>query len=303
MSQLLTIFINILAPVFLLMLLGYLIGPRLQLETRTLSRFAYFVLTPAFVVDVLGSARIAADTATTMITYIIVVHLILVAIGFGVARLLKRPAPMVGAYMLIAVFGNVGNFGLPIIKFAYGEQALVEATVYFLAILTISFIVGVGAANWHKGGRFTAAIAVFKTPAILALPPALLLNWTGMELPPFLGRGVELLADALIPTMLVALGVQLAHVGLPRLNADMLLASTIKLVGGAALALALAIPFGLSGLERSIGVLQASMPTAVLASMIAVEHDLVPQFVIATVLVCTLASVVTLTIVLAVLGV
>jgi predicted permease len=210
---------------------------------------------------------------------------------------------MVGAYMLIAVFGNVGNFGLPIIKFAYGERALVEATVYFLAILTISFVVGVGAANWHKGSRFTAAIAVFKTPAILALPPALLLNWQGWALPAFLGRGIELLADALIPTMLIALGVQLASVGLPRLNSDMILASAIKLVGGAVLALILAIPFGLTGLERNIGVLQASMPTAVLASMIAVEHDLVPQFVITTVLVCTLASVVTLTVVLAILGV
>jgi predicted permease len=67
------------------------------------------------------------------------------------------------------------------------------------------------------------------------------------------------------------------------------------------LALALAVPFGLAGLEGDIGIIQASMPAAVLASIIAVENDLLPGFVIATVLFSTLASVVSLTVVLAIL--
>jgi predicted permease len=49
-------------------------------------------------------------------------------------------------------------------------------------------------------------------------------------------------------------------------------------------------------LERNAGVLQAGMPTAVLASIIALEYDLLPDFVTTTVLFTTIASVITLTI-------
>jgi hypothetical protein len=208
---------------------------------------------------------------------------------------------MVAAYTMSAVFGNVGNFGLPIIQFRFPDEAaaLEISTVYFLAISTLAFMVSVAAVNWEKNGGWRAALAVVQTPALLAVPPALLVNALGLALPPILTRPLELLAAAMIPTMLIALGVQLTGAGLPRFNADVWLASAVRLLGGPALAALLAIPFGLSGLERSIGIIQAAMPTAVLASIIALENDTLPSFVIATVLVSTLASLATLTLVLA----
>jgi predicted permease len=299
MAQLLTIFLNVLTPVFVLILVGYLAGPILHLESRTLSRFAYFILTPAFVFDVLSTTTIQAALAVRMSIYIVVVHLGCALAGFAVARLLGRSAQMAAAYVLIAVFANVGNFGLPIVQFAMGKETLAAATVYFLAILAVSFVVGVAAANWSRGGGLGAAVAVFKTPALIALPPALLFNWLSLPLPLVVSRPIALLAGALIPTMLVALGAQLAAAGIPRPNLDMVLASAVRLLAGPALALALAAPFGLDGVERGVGVLQASMPAAVLASIIALENDLLPEFVTTTVLFSTLASIVTLTLVLA----
>jgi len=63
MAQLVSIFLDVLTPVFALVVLGYVVGPRLGLEGRTLSRFAYYLLTPAFVFNVLSSARIEAALA------------------------------------------------------------------------------------------------------------------------------------------------------------------------------------------------------------------------------------------------
>lgn len=286
---------------FLLVLLGYVVGPKLKLEARTLSRFAYFILIPAFVFDVLSKAKIELSMALQIAAYTSMVHLACAALGYGCAKILRRPPQMVAAYMLIAIFGNVGNFGLPIIKFRFPDQPIVleMSTVYFLTIMTVSFVIGVAAATWNTGGRLRAAIAVIKTPAILAVPPALLANALQLQMPLVFARPIELLAAAMIPTMVVALGVQLAGAGLPRISLDMILASAIRLIAGPLLALALAAPFGVAGLERSVGVIQSAMPTAVLASIIAFENDLIPEFVITTVLFSTLASVVTLTIVLA----
>lgn len=294
------IFINVITPVFALVLIGYVAGPRLGLEARTLSRYAYFLLVPSFVFNVMSTAEVEVALASRMIAYIIIVHLGCAGLGLLVGWLLKRPSKMIAAYVLVAVFGNVGNFGLPIIEFQLGPEAIFAATLYFLVIIIVAFIIGVAVASWSSGGSSGALWAVFKTPALIVLPPALLLNWAQIDPPLFLSRIVTLLGAAMVPTMLVALGVQLASAGPLTITRDTVTASALRLIGGPALALVLVIPFGLTGIERGTGIFQASMPAAVLTSIIAIEHDLLPEFVTTTVLFSTLVSVITLTILLSV---
>lgn len=293
--QLIEIFFNVIAPVFALVIIGYFAGPRLSLEARTLSRFAYFLLVPSFVFSVMSTATVEAELATRMMIYILLVHVACALLGFFVAWGLGRPAPMIGAYVLIAVFGNVGNFGLPLIEFRLGPDAVVAATVYFLGIVVIAFVIGVIAASWQKGGSLGAVLAVFKTPALIALPPALLFNWFDVTPPLLLSRVTGLLGSAMIPTMLIALGVQLSATKQLKVDVDVVVASGVRLIGGAVLALLIVVPMGLTGVERGAGIFQSAMPTAVLASIIAIEYDLVPDFVTTAVLFSTLASVVTLT--------
>jgi predicted permease len=297
--QLASIFINVITPVFGLVVIGYIAGPRLGLEARTLTRYSYYILIPALIFNVIASAQVEIGLAARMIIYALVVHIALALVGWGVARALRRPEKMVSAYILVAIFGNVGNFGLPLIEFRLGPEAFTAATVYFLAILTISFIVGVAVANIPTNGGINATLAVFKTPALIALVPALLANGFGYQPPLFLDRIISLLAAATIPTMLVALGVQLSEMKAVKITTDVVIVSSIRLLGGPLLAILLAIPFGLTGIARGAGIFQAAMPAAVLTAIIAMEHDLLPDFVTTTVLFSTLASVITLTVVMA----
>lgn len=300
MGELLGIFLNVITPVFLIVGLGYVVGPRLNLEARTLSRVVYYVFIPAYVFRAINLAQVDLAIVARMAVASTVTHLACAALGFGVAWLLKRPRAVTAAYMLIAIFGNVGNFGLPLLQFRFPNEPYAQtiSTVYFLVILTVSFVVGVAAANFAKGGALTAVVAVFKIPALLAVPPALLVNMLGWELPPMLTRPLDLLGAAMIPVMILALGAQLADTGRLQITVDVVLASAVRLVGGPLLAVVLAVALGLSGLEWSIGIVQAAMPTAVLASIIALENDLVPEFVITSVLFSTLLSLFTLTVVL-----
>ena len=145
-----------------------------------------------------------------------------------------------------------------------------------------------------------AFLAVIKTPALMVVPPALLVNAMNWTLPLAISRPVSLIGQAMIPIMLLTLGVQLVNIEEIHFSRDVIFAGLVRLLVGPALALLLAIPFGLTGIERGAGVLQASMPVAILASFIALQHDLLPEFVTTTVLFSTLASVVTLTVMLAI---
>ena len=292
------VFLNVVTPVFILVVIGYFVGPRLKIEARSLSRTAYFVFIPAFVFNIISEAKIDSGLALQMLSFILVAQIAVALLGFLVGKALRQSREITAAFVLIATFGNVGNFGLPLIVFRLGETARTFATVYFVATVFISFVICVGVASWARSGGVTAVFSVFKTPALIALIPALVFNITDLEVPIFLSRLSGLLGQAMIPVMLITLGVQMGEIPKIKINFNVFAASTVRLIGGPVLALLIVPYFGLEGLERSTGILQAAMPAAVLASIIALEYKLLPEFVTTTVLFSTLYSVLTLTVIL-----
>jgi predicted permease len=298
LSQLPSVFLDVVAPVFAIVALGYVVGPRLALDSRTLSRAAYYLLVPAFTFDVISRSRIPLGTAGRMAGYAIVTHLAFGVIAFVLARALRRSRAVTAAYVMLSVFGNVGNFGLALITFRLGDAALAPATIYFIVIVLTSFVVCVGVAAWTRGGGLSAVVSVFRTPALVVAVPAALVSGAELEMPLLVSRTVGLLGAAMIPVMLLALGVQLAETRALRPTRDAVIVSALRLVGAPAVAWALAAPFGLSGLERASGILQAGMPAAILVAIIANEYEIAPAFVTAAVLFSTVASLGTLTLLL-----
>ena len=295
MVQTLSIFIDVVIPVFAIAVMGYLLKPKLNLDAGTFSRAIYYVFLPALIFNVISQAEVQLDQAMRMVTFILLVCIGCAVLGFGLARLLRRPMAVCAAYALIAVYGNVGNFGLSINLFRWGDAALVPATIYLVIVNAAGLIIGVALASLVRGRRLSAMLSVVKTPALIILLPAFAFQLTHYQIPLFASRIIDMLGDAAIPLLLFTLGIQLAGVKKPRIDRDVLLATGVRLIGGPVLALLFIAPFHLSGLDYKTGIMQASMPAAVLTSIIAMENDLEPDFVTTTVFFSTLVSVVTLT--------
>jgi len=295
MSELLSVFVNVTLPVFGIVALGYLLGTQLELQARTLTRVAYYVFVPAFIFKAISSAQIELSQTLKMLVFILAGHLLAVSAAWAVGLLLGRPKTTVAAFVMIASFGNVGNFGLAMIQFRLGEASVTSSTLYFVAITIFAFVVCVGAAGWAKGGRLGALWGVLKTPALWAVIPAWLVSQGNIGIPLSISRIIDLLANAMIPVMLFALGLQLLEQKRVILSRDVFLASGIRLLLAPLLTWAVSLPFALGYQETVTGILQAGMPTAVLVAIIAKEHDIVPNFVMSVVLVSTLASLVSLT--------
>ena len=296
---LLSVFLDVVAPVFAVVGLGYLAGPRLALEARTLSRTAYWVFVPAFTFSVISRAEVPLGRGLRIALFVLATHAVFALLGWGVARLLRRPREVTAAYVMLAVFGNVGNYGLALLQFRLGAEALLPATLYFVVSLLVSFTVCVGIAAAVRGGKARAILSVLRTPALLAAVPAVLVSATQLRLPLLVTRTAGLLGDAMIPTMLLALGLQLAEARALRPSRDVLVATALRLAVSPAVAAVLAVPFGLTGADRAACVLQAAMPAAVLVAIISGEYGVAPGFVTATVFFSTLLSLPVLTLLLA----
>jgi predicted permease len=119
-----------------------------------------------------------------------------------------------------------------------------------------------------------------------------------MPIPEPLYRAIDLTAGAAIPMMLVLLGVQLSATPINSEQRVIWRSMVIRLGLSPLAAVALCMLLGIDGLERQVVILQASMPTAVVATVLATEFVTAPRLVAAAVLFSTLASMATISLVL-----
>ena len=151
----------------------------------------------------------------------------------------------------------------------------------------------------HIGDAFRKLLTV---PAVWAVPLAFLVSGTGVKIPVAIDRAVGLLADATIPLFLVILGMQLRKASPRHHPRALITATSFRLIGGAVIGLGMAHVFGLQGASYQAGVLEMAMPSAVVNTILATEFDAEPSFVATTVFVTLLASPLTVTPLLRLLG-
>jgi predicted permease len=299
MGELPSIFAETLAPVFAVVAGGWLAGRRMCLDPRPMARVAYFLLAPAFIFEVLAASTLRGSTVWRMVAVLSFTTLVAAGIGFVAGRALRRPTRVIAALVLVAAYGNVGNFGLPIVAFEFGPEALDLAGVAFLTVNVLAFLIGVTAATWDRLRPSRAVLTAVTTPAVLVVPFAVLVNRTEVSLPVAADRAIGLLADAMIPVMLLTLGMHLAQMQRPRLGVDVLVGSGIRLLLAPAIAGLGVVVVGLDGDPAGVSIVQSAMPAAVFTALIALEHDMEPDLVTTVVLVSTIASALTLGVVLA----
>ena len=193
--------------------------------------------------------------------------------------------------------------GLPVCLFAFGEAGLAFAMICYISDNLVMNSVGVYmAARGHVSAR-QALGKVLHNPAVLAVPLALIANQSGWTAPLWLERSLLLLSQAAVPVMIVVLGLQLARMPLQRGHVKATgVATVLKLIVMPSIAFGLTTLMGISGLPQKVGLLQTAVPTAVMPTILATKYDSEPGLVASTVMTTSLASLLTLTVLLIVMG-
>jgi predicted permease len=224
-------------------------------------------------------------------------------IAYLIARLLHLPRPLTIVLVLTSMFGNSGNYGLSLVSFAFGEDALAFASIYFVMSAILFNTVGVLIASLGKLSFIDALKGMLRVPTMYAVALAALINITGVELPLLVERTVTTISDGAIPLMLVLLGLELQQVTKNGVNLRVAGISVVMRLGvGALLGFLFSVPFGLSGAARQAGIIEASVPAAVTNIVLATEYELEPALVTAIVFFGTILSPLTLTPLLVILG-
>lgn len=302
MSTLPILFVNNLLPIFIIAGTGYLLGKWMQVDPRSLSRIIFYIFAPCLIFDLLVNSHLNNSDMLRMIGFAASIVLSVGGVTWLIGRALKLKRRMLAAVLLATMGMNTGNFGLSLNLFAFGEDALAQASIFFITTALMTNSLGVTIASMGRTNLKQSLLELLKIPTIYAVILAMVFISQGWQLSIPLERTTSLLADASIPAMLVLLGMQLQRNQRTRQVPALILSNGMRLVGSPVLALGLVAVFGLQGVAYQAGILQAAMPTAVLATVISTEYDVEPAFVTTVVFTTTLLSPLTLTPLLAYLG-
>lgn len=234
-----------------------------------------------------------------------------VALIYLTAELLGRRLFRIGAAEravmgMSAGFSNVAVIGLPLVALAYGHDGLIPAVLIIAChsptLITTTTIL-VEAATGRGEGGLRVALATFgsllRNPIVVGVLAGIVWGGVGLGIPGPLQRFLDLLAGAAPPAALFALGASLVEFRIRGALRESLLVVALKLVALPLLVWILAaFVFDVRPLWTAVAVLSAALPTGANAFLLAQRYDVYVQRSATIVLVSTVASIVTLSLLL-----
>jgi predicted permease len=300
-ATLFPIFASDILPIFVLAAIGFLLARYSAVDARPLSRVTFNALSPCLVFHLLVTSTISGVEFGRMALFCVMVMGSVGLLARLAAATLRLDRPMTIAMMLVVMFSNGGNYGLPVAMLAFGSQALAFASVYFVCSSVLTYTAGVFLAASGRRSVVQALRGVTRVPTIYAVAAAGLVTWLRMPLPEAVLRPVALLSDAALPLMILVLGMQLERATRPERVSVVATAVALSLFVTPVLGWGFARLLGFEGAAFQAAVIQASMPAAVVTTILALQYEVAPSFVTSVVVISTLLSPFTLTWIIALL--
>lgn len=298
MSGILQIAYEVIAPIFLVVGIAVLYTRRYKPDPRPLADLIFYILAPAIALDGLSKTNFSPSQLAEVGLMVVIFSALMSVIGWGAARLLHLDRRTESAFIITVVIMNAANYGVPVNEFAFGQAGREVAIVYFVMSSVVSNTLGVFLASRGNASVKRAFINVLRVPLVYATIFGLAFNIGQVKMPLPIERAITLLAQGTIPAMLVLLGMQLAQLRLKGNLRPVLVASGLRLLASPLVAIVVVTMMGMHGVMRNVSIVESSMPAAVFTGVLTAKYDSNAPFATAVILISTLASILTLSVLL-----
>src|SRR5690348_14998861 len=197
-SVLVATFANNILPIVLLSGAGFALGKYLHIDSRSLGRVAFYVFSPVLIFNLLLENQVNLREAIGVISLTVCSIAVMGMITFLLGTLFKIERSALTAVLITTMFGNTGNYGLPLVSFAFGEKALSYAGIFFVTTTFLFYTLGVLIASLGHMNLKDALLGLFKIPTLYAVILAVLINTFHFQIPESINRAVQLAAGGTI---------------------------------------------------------------------------------------------------------
>ena len=296
---------DLILPVCAVILTGWLVGYTGYLSralSDALIHFAYNIAMPALLIVV-----IAQEPSHSLINWRFLVafgggSLLCFILVFGIMSMrASRTLASRTMHGMAASMTNTGFVALPVLEAIYGPRAVLPAAIATVFVAVVMFPIAVILLEFDQRdahGSRTSPMATVKhvvlNPMVLSTLIGMLLSLLDLHMPGPVAAYLNILADALTPCALFAIGLGLSIDGLRANLGRASLISIVKLAIMPLIVYGLSLLLGLDPLYTIAAVICAAVPTAKTAYILAGEYHCEEMLVASTVSMTTLASIISL---------
>lgn len=262
-----------LAPIFLLILIGYGIKKKGLVSSEFWSPaelMTYYVFFPALLIFTTARTDMSGLDIFPMSFALISATILVAAIGIKAKPMLGingpdftslfqgniRPNSYVG---IAAAFALWGEPGLTLVAIAI---AFIVPLVNFLSVVVMETY---GGTDYRREGGpkyLNLTKSILKNPLIMACVLGISFNQVGVELPPIIDPLIQVLGRAALPIGLLCVGAGLDFDAIKNAGKTVMISTVTKLLFLPLICLVCCIALGVEGITRELCVLYAGLPVS-----------------------------------------
>ena len=295
-------------PFFAIVGLGYVAARTnffSEAATTYLTKFVFYFALPAMIIRFSANLSFAELINIPFIAAYLSASFLIYFLATGVAILRRRNVAEAAVEAQCATIGNVGFLGIPMLAMLMGPEAVLWVMLV-LAIdqlvfgsLIVILIVGSRDGRVSFGMLKTVGMGLIKNPMIMAMVAGLLCSSSGWALPVPATEFFDILGAAATPGALFAIGASLASKSAERISVAGWLAFCKLILHPGAVAIAALLIFPVAPYPAAVLIAATALPVAGNIFILATHYNVAPVRVSASILVSTVASVVTVSLVIA----
>lgn len=265
-------------------------------SNKGLSRIVLILAQSAMILSSVMNAEISLDArgVFTVIGITCAMYAILFLLSLLCSRILRAPKSDRGTYEFMAMFGNVGFMGYPVIASLFGAEA-----VFYTSLFNIPFnilVYSLGIVQLSGGDRKRFRLKQIITAPLVATFIAIIIFSTGLHIPTPIASATKLLGDMTVPAAMLIIGCSLGDIPIKELFGkwQVYVFTALKLLVIPIIVWAILRLFVTDPLLLGIATVISSLPVATTSTMLCMEHDGNVALASRTVFITTVASVVTI---------
>lgn len=199
-------------PLFLVIFVGMFVSRNKSVDQQwleILNNYALWIGFPALILVALSRLQWNMELYGSLIgwnSFRIVLSMLLV---FPVAGLLKLKNSTRRTLFLAVSYGNVAYLGIPVLRSAYGDQILPEATMISAVYVFWLFTLGIFLVEYfgdHKVHLRELLVRLVTNPLLIAVFIGLIIAVNHIQLPKVMLSGLDILANSVTGVVLFSLG-------------------------------------------------------------------------------------------------
>jgi len=293
---------NIVAPVFLIILLGYFlkrIGVINENFVEITSKFVFNVSLPAFIFMKISTLDLTAALDIGQIIFIYTGTLLVYFIVWIIASLYIKDGRDLSVFVQGAYRSNYAIVGLAIIANLFGNEGLGKASLILAFLLPLYnvlavIILTVPMRKTKKLNLRNTVQEIILNPLIIAVIVALPFSYFKLELPSMLFTTGNFLADVALPLALIGIGGSLNIENIKRASTLAFSSSMLKLIVVPVVLTFFAYLFGYRDMDLGIMFILFACPTAIVSFIMAEAMGCNSKLAGNIVVISTIGSVITI---------